>query len=172
LFKGERRPPWYDARGVAVGLAIGLGAPIGLQMVVLGLTRIALRFNAVIAFAFTWVNNPLTLAPMYYGHYLVGSAALGRPALLGKAAFLEALAPLTGLADFREAVGPMLALGGDIALRWTVGAVIVSAVCGTVGYLVAYWALTHSRDPDGDKNPGESTPSGKKEERWTSLSTH
>lgn len=163
LFHGKPRPAWYNARGVAIGLAIGIGAPIGLQMVILGLLRLVCRFNAVIAFAFTWVNNPVTLAPMYYGHYLLGSAVLGRAPLFDQAAFREALAPLMGCDGLSEAVGPLLSVGGDLALRWAVGAVIVSAVCGTTAYLVAYGALLRARDsadPPDDRNPTESTPSG------------
>jgi hypothetical protein len=82
---------------------------------------------------------------MYYGHYLVGSAALGLPATLDKAAFFDALAPVTNGSGFFEALGAILAVGGDIALRWAVGALIVSMICAIPAYFVTYWALSRRR---------------------------
>ena len=54
-------PPWFDSRGIAVGLFVGMGVPIGLHMLTLGLLRLIMRYNVVVAFAFTFVNNPITI---------------------------------------------------------------------------------------------------------------
>jgi uncharacterized protein len=87
-------PPWFDARGIAVGLAVGFGLPIGTQMVCLGALRLIFRFNSLLAFAFTWVNNPITLIPMYYGYYCLGSMMLGKPVIINLHAFREAMKPI------------------------------------------------------------------------------
>jgi uncharacterized protein (DUF2062 family) len=134
----SRNPPWFDARGVAVGLAIGFGVPVGIQMIVLGLLRLIFRFNAVIAFAFTWVNNPLTLIPMYYAYYCLGSLLLGRPSVMGLEAFRDLLRPLLTTSYFWEALRSYISLGEEIITRWSVTAVLVSMVSATVGYVAAY----------------------------------
>ena len=78
-FVGSMNPPWFDARGIAVGLAVGFGVPLGGQIVVLALLRTLFRFNSVVAFAFTWVNNPFSIIPLYYGYYYFGARLLNRP---------------------------------------------------------------------------------------------
>ncbi len=76
--------PELIARGVMVGLAWGLTPTIGLQMGLCFLTWMftvrVLRwdFNIVIAMAWTWTTNLVTMLPAYYLFYLTGSFMLGR----------------------------------------------------------------------------------------------
>ncbi len=134
----SKHPPWFDARGIAVGLAIGFGVPIGAQTVTLGLLRLAFRFNAVIAFLFTWVNNPITLIPMYYGYYCLGSLVLGRTVVMDVEAFRQLMNPMVRANYFWEAAQAFLLLGWDAVLRWCVAAFLVAATSGIVGYVVGY----------------------------------
>ncbi len=134
----SENPPWFDARGAAIGLMIGLGVPIGGQMIVLALLRLCFRFNALIAFAMTWINNPLSLLPLYYGYYYVGSLILDRPVAMSVEDFQALFRPILHAGYFWGSVHAFLLMSWDILKRWTVCAVIFSLVSGLLGYVVAH----------------------------------
>ncbi|MBI4961956.1 MAG: DUF2062 domain-containing protein [Desulfomonile tiedjei] len=138
----SRNPPWFDARGIAFGLAIGFGVPVGAQMVCLGIVRLLIRFNTLVAFAFTWVNNPFTLIPMYYGYYYLGSLILGRSEVMTLEGFHQLMHPITQAGYFWQSLGAFGRLGGDIVLRWATAALIVAVVSGTLGYVMGYLVQT------------------------------
>lgn len=133
----SRNPPWFDARGVAVGLGVGFGVPLGAQMLVLGLLRALFRFNSIAAFAFTWVNNPLSVLPMYYGYYLFGSWALGRPTIMGLEDFQALMRPIFHASYFWESFGAFVYLGWDLVFRWSITAAMVGVLTGILGYVAA-----------------------------------
>ncbi len=62
------------ARGVAVGVFVGLSPTVGFQTLLMLLGCVALRANFPIAFLVSWVSNPLTMAPLYLGFNQVGEA--------------------------------------------------------------------------------------------------
>jgi len=137
-FTSSRNPPWFDARGVAVGLFIGLGIPVGTQMMVLGLLRLLFRFNTIIAFACTWVNNPVSIIPMYYGYYCLGSLMLGRQVIMSAEDFQTLMRPMLYPEYFWHSAQAFVYLGWDIVVRWSVAALTVSVACGLIGYLGSY----------------------------------
>ncbi len=53
--------------------------PIPFQMVVAAATAIPARVNLPISVALVWITNPLTMPPMFYSTYLVGTWILGEP---------------------------------------------------------------------------------------------
>jgi len=126
---------------VAVGLVVGFGLPVGTQMLLLGLLRILFRFNSLVAFAFTWVNNPVTLLPMYYGYYYLGSILLGEPVVMTPEAFRDLIHPIVHAGHFWDSVQAFARLSADVITRWSISAVIVASVSGILGYLTAYHAL-------------------------------
>jgi uncharacterized protein (DUF2062 family) len=123
---------------MGVGLFVGFGIPVGGQVVSLALLRMLFRFNSMVAFAFTWVNNPITLLPMYYGFYCLGSIILGRPVLMNADDFRNLMCPILHAAYSVECVRSFLYLGGDLLQRWALGALTVGAVTGIVGYVIGY----------------------------------
>jgi len=134
-------PPWFDARGIAAGLFIGMGVPLGLHMITMALLRLILKYNVVVAFAFTFVNNPITLIPMYYAFYALGSILLGKPTPLTMTDFQHLMDPIIHADNFMLAVHNFLSLGMDILVRWTIGAIIIAGIFSLLGYLVGYWLL-------------------------------
>jgi len=138
----SRNPPWFDARGIAAGLAIGFGVPVGAQMLCLGVARLLIRFNTLIAFAFTWVNNPVTLIPMYYGYYYLGSLILGRPEVMTLEGFHQLMHPVTKAGYFWQSLRAFAHLGADMVLRWATAAAILSIGAGTLGYVVGHIVQT------------------------------
>jgi uncharacterized protein (DUF2062 family) len=137
-FVSTKNSPWFDASGVAVGLFVGLGVPVGTQMLVLGLSRLLFRFNAALAFACSCINNPLSVIPMYYGYYCLGSRILDKPITVNAAAFRAMLKPVTQPDYFWESFQSFVYLGRDVLMRWSVGAIVVASVVAVVGGLVCY----------------------------------
>jgi uncharacterized protein (DUF2062 family) len=137
-FKSSNNPPWFDARGVAFGLLIGFGIPLGAQMVFLGLLRLILRFNVVIAFAFTWVNNPISVIPMYYAYYVLGSLLLGKPAVMTLADFHDLMKPVLHAQYFWNSVHAFIILGADLLIRWFLAAVSVAIPAAVAGYFISH----------------------------------
>lgn len=97
---------WHlNRRSVAGACALGLFVmylpPLG-QTLLVAAGAIALRVNLPISMALIWVTNPVTIPPMYYFSYRVGSWLLGAPARTLDMEYwfewrnwLEILAPLT-----------------------------------------------------------------------------
>ncbi len=137
-FVSSKNPPWFDARGVAFGLFVGFGIPLGAQMVFLGLLRLALRFNVVTAFVFTWVNNPISVIPMYYGYYVLGSLLLGKSAVMSATDFHELMEPILHAQYFWNSVRAFIVLGGDLLMRWFLAAVSIAIPTAIIGYLISY----------------------------------
>ncbi len=150
-FVSSKNPPWFDALGMAAGLFVGLGIPLGVQMLLLGLSRLCMRFNFAIAFACSCVNNPLSVIPLYYGYYCLGSRILGRQTTLDAAAFRAMLKPVTQADYFWESLHSFLYLGRDILLRWSLGAVLVASVVAVLGGVVCYnvQRIRHGRPNHG-----------------------
>lgn len=66
------------ARGVAVGLFIGMTPTVGIQTVMMLAASFAFRANFVAAFVVSNVSNPLTMAPLYYGWNKLGHWLIDR----------------------------------------------------------------------------------------------
>lgn len=65
------------ARGVGVGLFVGLTPTLGFQTGLMIAGCILLRGNFPAAFAVSWVSNPFTVAPLYWSFHALGKAVFG-----------------------------------------------------------------------------------------------
>lgn len=137
----------------AVGLFVMYLPPLG-QMIIAAAGAILFRVNLPISVALVWVTNPITIPPMYYFAYLVGSWTLGVPAqTLNVDFWLE-------WHNWIDLLAPM-----------TVGCLICGAVCSTLGYLAIQtlwrWNLMRQirvrRARYGASASGTNTPSSKRQ---------
>jgi len=131
-------PPWFDARGVAIGLLVALGVPIGAHTVVLGMLLLLVRFNFPVAFAVTWVVNPFTVIPLYYGYYVAGCFLLGDSPSMGMEGFREMMAPVLNADNFLQALKLFLLSDLRILERWMAAAAVFSVAVAAVGYFASY----------------------------------
>jgi uncharacterized protein (DUF2062 family) len=119
------------ARGVAVGLFVGLTPTVGVQTLLMIAGCVLLRGNFPAAFLVSWVSNPLTMAPLYVAFNALGRATfepLVRPSI--KLTGLEGAAVLEGLLTL-------------------LGSLLLAVPISMLGYAVALWAwreFAHLRD--------------------------
>lgn len=118
---------WYfNRRSVSGGAAVGLFMaflPMPLQMVPAAIASLFLRVNLPTAILGVWITNPLTVAPIYYACYLLGSWVLGTPAS----------------AEFDpswEWLGNEL---GRVGWPLLIGCLVVSTVSAVIGYAGTQW---------------------------------
>jgi uncharacterized protein (DUF2062 family) len=115
------------AGAFAVGLFVMYMPPVG-QMFVAAAVAIAVRVNLPISVALVWITNPVTIPPMYYFAYLVGSWILGR--------HIESF-HMDYWLDWHHWI--------DIFTPLTVGCLVCGAVCSVTGYFAVQgiwrWSL-------------------------------
>lgn len=74
---------WYlNRRSVAVAVSIGLFIsfiPLPGHMLMAAVAAIWLRVNLPVSVLMVWFNNPLTMGPIYFFNYKVGTWLLGGP---------------------------------------------------------------------------------------------
>ena len=74
---------WHLNRRSALGaFAVGLFfafIPVTFKMVLAAAAAIILRVNLPISVALVWITNTLTMPPIFYGSYLVGTLVLNQP---------------------------------------------------------------------------------------------
>lgn len=110
------------SRGVAVGLFVALLPIFGVQTLLIAVVCVAVRGNFPAAFAVSWINNPLTVAPLYVAFNAIGDRL-----------FSGLLSPLVDLTGWeREVVLAGLYLG--------LGALCVAVPAAVLGYTLAYLA--------------------------------
>ncbi len=70
----------FNRRSVAGAFSVGLFfafVPLPFQMVYAAAAAILLRVNLPISVALVWLTNPLTIPPMFYAAYKLGTVLLG-----------------------------------------------------------------------------------------------
>lgn len=154
--------PHAIALGVAIGVFVGLTPTVGVQTIlILGLvvaTRKFMYFNATAAMASTYISNPITMVPMYYGWYRIG-AWFSSGSMT--AAEFENLLQFDGLAGWWEA---MCALGSQVALPMCVGALLTApigvAIAYPATYLLVKWIRGQKPPENSERPPAEDVTKG------------
>jgi len=114
-----------NRRSVSGAFAVGLFFafwPVPFQMLLAAVGAILTRVNLPISVALVWVTNPLTIPPMFYFAYLVGTWILGAPAVGGGFEFTPE------------------GIGQELAEIWK-PLLLGSLVCGVVSATVGYFAI-------------------------------
>src|SRR6476646_1184216 len=114
-------------RGVAIGLGVAVIIPF-MHTFIAALLAIPTRANVAVAAVFTLVVNPLTIPPLYYAAYRIGSWELHHDATLVNPAAAERFSSELSRLLFwvHQASGP-------IAL----GVLTIAVVAAAIGYLTS-----------------------------------
>ena len=119
---------WHlSRRSVAGAFAVGLFItmlPIPFHMLLATGSAIFFRVNLPLSLALVWVNNPITMPPIFYFCYLLGAAILGRPVQLFNFSIPED--------------GFIIGLGGILA-PFLLGCLICGSMLSITGYLGVHW---------------------------------
>tara|TARA_B100000886_G_C20099452_1_gene357267 strand:+ start:62 stop:505 length:444 start_codon:yes stop_codon:yes gene_type:complete len=76
LFWHQNGSPFFNAKGIAIGVFTGCFPFFGLQTLIgVFLAKLA-KGNIFLAAIGTWISNPFTYIPLYYFNYKVGSIFL------------------------------------------------------------------------------------------------
>ena len=108
-------------RAMSVGLFIAF-IPFPVHTVLASLAALYLRVNIPVAILASWVSNPLTFGPIYYGAFVLGRWLLGQEPDGDPDAF------------------SMDALGEELAEIWE-PLLLGCLVAGTVTVVISYWGL-------------------------------
>ncbi len=144
---------WHlNRRSVTGAFAVGMfmaWVPIPTQMVVSAALAILIRVNLPISVGLVWLSNPLTIPPLFYFAYLVGTWVLGMP---------------VAASEFQLSVEWFEAIFPQIWKPFLLGCLINATVSSVLGYYgMHYFWVWHVRSrwkQRGGKNTDqESTPS-------------
>ncbi len=109
------------ARGVAVGLLIGLTPTVGIQTFMMIGASLSFRANFIAAYIVSFVSNPVTMAPLYYGFSQLGGLLLRHSPL--------APSHIEGLAE--EVAQETLEL--------VIGSLMIAIPASVCGYFLFLW---------------------------------
>jgi len=71
LFRYQNGSPFFNAKGLAIGVFSGCFPFFGLQTLIGVFFAKLARGNIVLAAIGTWISNPFTYIPLYYFNYKV-----------------------------------------------------------------------------------------------------
>lgn len=141
--------PHAVALGATIGMLFGLTPTVGLQTVEVVLfaliTRRLFYFNRAAALTVIYVSNPLTVAPIYYGLYWVGSLFVPGQATLQQ--FQEILT-FEGFDGWWQALTD---LATDVGMPLLVGTLVVAPIGAVLTYPVTRALIQWYR---GKRPPG------------------
>ena len=141
---------WHlNRRSVAGAFAVGLFwamIPMPFQMVAAAAVAIMLRVNLPVSVALVWISNPVTMPPIFYFNYLVGTLLLPRQ---------EPLPDMEMTLEwFEHSIG-------EIWLPLYFGSMVVGLVLAAVGYagMRGFWRWHVVRQYRRRNQSGRRTPS-------------
>ena len=128
------------AMGVAVGMFVGMTPTVGIQMLIVllvaALTSRLFYFNRVAALLTVYISNPLTMLPIYWFNYEIGTWFVAGEA--SREEFSRIL-EYNGFAEWWQTI---LGLFVSIGMPLIIGSLLVATVCGVVSYPIMRWLLS------------------------------
>jgi uncharacterized protein (DUF2062 family) len=129
--------PHVLARGVAIGIFIGVTPTIPFHTILAIALALMLRGSKIAALLFTViVSNPLTFFFQYYFSWRLGTLLTFRDLSWGK--ICSVLNLIASHASFQETIVALGGLGRDTIWVMLVGGVILALPFSMLGYLLSY----------------------------------
>ena len=145
--------PDYIARGVAIGLFIGMLVPLGGQMIVALALAYMLKAHKIPALGCTWITNHFTVGVIYPFQCYVGSYLTSEPMKWNESftifkSFIKSVTK-TGDMSFwqslENAFHELLKLGSEILVPFFIGGALIGTFLAFIGYFIAYGMIMHHR---------------------------
>ena len=122
------------AMGTTVGMFIGMTPTVGIQMVIVIfvalLTKRFFEFNRVAALVTVYISNPVTMIPIYYLDYKVGTIFFGGDVTQ------DEFAKILQYESFQEWWTTIVDLFVGIGVPLIVGSLVVASICSAITYPV------------------------------------
>lgn len=123
--------PRYVAMGMAIGVFVAVTPTIPFHTIIaLGMAFI-LKGSKPAAVIGVWFSNPLTIPPLYYGSFKLGSLLLREP--------------LPDDINF-ESIPELLDLGLDVTLAMLIGGVLLGIIPAVIAYFVTFKVVVKLRE--------------------------
>ncbi len=133
---GVADTPHRIAWGVFLGFLIAVTPTFGIQIMLYVALSTVLRANKISGVPILFITNPVTLVPVYYAAWWVGSKLLGSGAGGRAPLFPEALRHPAGT-SWAEVGDALLDVGAEL---W-VGSAAMGVVGGAICYGITYWGV-------------------------------
>ena len=115
------------ARGLALGVFIGMTPTMGIQTPLALFAAMLLKENKLAALIGVWISNPMTFIPIYTFNFKVGKYILGTSDLK--------MPKFTSIQEFME-------LGHDFILPLIIGSFIVAIISAAISYFIFLYIFT------------------------------
>lgn len=130
IFTRSRNTPESMARGIAVGVFVGLTPSVGFQMLPAILLAFLVKGNKILALLFTYVSNPITTIPLYALYFYLGNKIL--PSLVG--ARFDKIKDVVVHFSFDK----LFSVGVESLLVLWAGALVIAIPSGLISYFFFY----------------------------------
>ena len=138
------------AMGVTIGMFIGMTPTVGIQMILVLLFGATfgrwIRFNISAALVTVYISNPLTVVPIYWFDYKVGTY------FVGGSASLEHFKQALQYHDFASWLSTITYLFIDVGSPLILGSLIIAVCLAAATYPATRWLL-RSFKPEGPPPP-------------------
>lgn len=119
------KDPEFIARGLALGMFIGMTPTMGFQMAIGVFIATLLRENIIATAAMVWITNPLTFIPIYSFNYAIGKLILKQS--------LEWNIDARSFTSMKS----LFSMGWDFIYTLWVGCIVVGIVLSIITYYVS-----------------------------------
>lgn len=138
--------PHSIALGTAIGMFVGMTPTVGVQMIIVliisFLMRPLFRFNRVAGMLTVYVTNPVTIVPIYWFNYKVGTLFVAGTVTYDD---FNRIVHYEGFAEWWVTVETLFASVGAPLL---VGCLIVGGTLGCLTYPAMFWLVKRFHDGD------------------------
>ncbi len=158
---GINDSPHSIALGAAIGMAVGMSPTVGIQMIIIVVIAVLLKpffhFNRMAGLLTVYVSNPLTMVPIYYFLYWVGTFFVEGNVTRED---FEQILEYEGFEGWWNAITGLFV---EIGTPLIIGTAIVAPISGLLTYPIMrwllYWFKGRNENATSNDKPSEATAS-------------
>lgn len=148
--------PHSIALGAALGMFITFTPTVGIQVLIVLILSMVVRFNRFAAIVLIYLSNPVTIIPIYYADYVIGLFVQGESGLSLEEFGLrwDQSVSTAGEVGFWGATQVLFkSLGTDVIIPMFIGGGVLGGFVGVVTYpLTLSWVQRYREGRQGDNH--------------------